>query len=471
MKSTIISSTLIRLSCVCFILGSATAQAQSISKFESFEVPFSAQSLWNSKPANPVFDDFVIPTSSYFPAMQEGKYSTHCFLATAKDAPMQVKPPVGKKGIYDADAESSSEEITIPHWPADLVPAEGGDGHADIFDTTSGIIYSFWQLKKVDGVWRTTHVGWMPLNGSGWGDPAHYHQGSRASGVPSCAGIIRKHELNDGDDMYHHALAISLTNNALSPSPAYMFPATIADAGAKRNTGKIPEGALMMLPPDFDTSTISNAELRKVANTLKVYGAYVVDMNYGTPFLVYVEIGSGLRIHKNGWDNKAGQELHVIREGLRMVKSASSWIDGNGQTFTPNKNLNLLSMRGPWVPSNGKPLAKFVPTKQAVVFQNTDSPVIQTNYSDRTMPAVDWAKPQKGQRYTLKAVTSGGAKLRFKLIDKDTKKQAYDSQDLQNNETVTFDWPVDNFYPIVVVTSGVGDTSSARGILLRATDK
>lgn len=440
-------------------------------EFNSFEKPFNANSLWNSRPVNPVFDDFVIPTSNFFPAMQEGKYSTHCFLATEKDGPMQIKPPIGKKGIYDADAETTSDEITIPHWPAELVPAEGGDGHADIFDSTSGIIYSFWQLKKVDGVWRTTHVGWMPLNGPGWGDPAHYHQGSRATGLPSCAGIIRKHELNDGEDMYHHALAISLTNNALSPSPAYMFPATVADGGAKRNTGKIPEGALMMLPSEFDTSTITNAELRKVANTLKVYGGYVVDMNFGTPFLVYVEIGSGLKIHKNGWDNKAGQELQLVRQSLRMVKGASGWIDGNGQPFTPNKNLNLLSMRGPWSASNGKPLGKFVPTQQAVVFENTDSPVTQTNYSDRSMPAIDWAKPQKGQKFTLKAVTTGGATVRFKIIDKETKKQVYDSHELQNNDSVTFEWPVDSFYPLVAVTSGVGATSSARGILVRAADK
>jgi len=226
-----------------------------------------------------------------------------------------------------------------------------------------------------------------------------------------------------------------------------------------------------MLPQDFDTSVIKDATLRKVANTLKVYGAYVVDMNYGTPFVIYVEIGSGLKIGKGGWNYKLGQELHLVRENLRMVKAAGGWLDDNGQPFTPNKNLNLLSMRGPWVASNGKPLGKFVPTQQAVVFQNTDSPVIQSNYSDRSMPAIDWAKPQKGQRYTLKAVTTGGASLRFKIIDKETKKQVYDSRDLQNNESVTFEWPVDGFYPLVTVTSGVGDASSARGILFRSADK
>lgn len=444
--------------------------SMAATEFNTFENPFSAQSLWNSRPVNPVFDEFVIPASNFFPAMQEGKYSTHCYKATASDAPMTLKAPIGKKGIYDADAESTSQEMTIPHWPAELIPAEGGDGHADIFDTTSGIIYSFWQLKKVGDAWRTTHVGWMPLNGTGWGDPAHYHQGSRASGVPSCAGIIRKHELNDGEDLYHHALAISLTNNALASSPAYTFPATVADAGAKRNTGNIPEGALMMLPQDFDTSKISNAELRKVANTLKVYGAYVVDMNFGTPFLVYVEIGSGLKIQKGRWDSKAGDELHKVRQALRMVKNTNGWLDGNGQPFSPDQNLNLLSMRGPWINRSGKATGKFVPLQQAVVFDKTDSPLIQTNFSGRSMPDISWAKPQKGQRYTLKVIATGGAKLRFRLVDKQSKKPIYETKDLQNNETVNFDWPADDLTCFVTVTSGVGDSSSVRGVLLRAAD-
>lgn len=435
-------------------------------EFNSFEKPFDAQSLWNSRPVNPVFDSFVIPTSIYYPAIQDGKYSTRCFLATEHDAPMLLKPALGKQGINDADAEILIDELVIPHWPADLIPAEGEDGHADIFDTANGIIYSFWQLKKVDGVWRTTHVGWTPLNGSGWGDPAHYHQGARAAGVASCAGIIRSHELNDGKEMYSHALAISLTNNALAATPPYTFPATIADADAQRNTGNIPEGALLMLPADFDTSKITNAEVRKVANTLKVYGAYVVDMNYGTPFVVYAEIGSGLKMHKSGWDSAGADELHKIRLSLRMVKSASGWIDGDGKPFTPNKALNLLSMRGPWIAQNGQPLGQFVPLRQAVVFDKTNVPVVQSNYSDRSIPPSYWANPRKGDTYQLKVTATGGATLMLKLIDSQTKQTLYESPELGSEETVKFAWPTDSFTSILTVKSGVGDSSSVRGTLI-----
>ena len=464
-----VNTSLIAPALTCALI-SITLQANG-ADFGTFEKPFSATSLWNSKPVAPVFDDFVIPTSKFFPAVQDGKYSTHCYLAKESDGPMIVKGTIGKKGIYDADAENFNEQITIPHWPSELLPAEGTDGHADIFDTTSGVIYSFWQLKKNEGEWRATHYGWMPMSGSGWGDPAHYHQGSRATGIASCAGIIRTYELYDRQDMYNHALAISLTDNALSHIPSYTYPATVSDGNTSMNTGLIPEGALLMLPPEFDTALLKTPELKKIANTLKVYGAYVVDKNYGTPYVIYAEIGSGLKMHKGIWDVMAAQELQSIRKNLRMVRSTDGWIDGNGQAFTPNKNLNILSMRGPWVPLNGKLVGKFFPTQQAVVFDKTETEIVQANYSPRSIPLIDWAKPEKGQRYTLKAITTGGAKLRFKLIDKQTNKITYDSRDLNNKDTVSFTWPSDDSSPILTATSGVGSTSSVSGLLIKETNK
>ena len=55
--------------------------------------PYAANSLWNSRPVNPVFDTFVIPKSTYFPSIGSGAYSTGVFLASATDAPMTVVEP------------------------------------------------------------------------------------------------------------------------------------------------------------------------------------------------------------------------------------------------------------------------------------------------------------------------------------------------------------------------------------------
>ena len=329
------------------------ATVQNTAAWGTYSKPFAADSLWNSRPVNPVLGEFVIPTSEYFPTVASGAYSTGVFLSGPDDAAVTVTGIPGSKGLWDPDAESH-HDVTIPRWPEDVIPASGNDGHADIVDPIGGMIHSFYKLQQLDGKWVAAQYAWSKLNGRGWGDPAHYFQGARAAGVPTSAGLIRKHEIDDGDTLYRHALAMSLTFNALAPDPAYVFPATSADTNASdSNTGSIPEGALMMLPESFDTGSIDNPALRKVAETLKVYGAYVVDRNYGTPFVIYVENGSGFKLHAGGWNSNVADDLDRIRAALRQVVAADGWMDGEGNGFDVDNNLNILSMRGNWQMQSG----------------------------------------------------------------------------------------------------------------------
>jgi len=463
---------LIKLTLITAILCNHLAIAdEETGAFGTFYKPFASNSLWNSYPINPKLQDFEIPTSVYFPAVQQGKYSTGLFLAQSSDPEMTILGYPDKKGVWDPDSEAFKSNIKIKHWPKIVLPAEGGDGHADIVDVELGIIHSFFQLKLIDGKWYATQYAWSSLNGRGWGDPAHYFQGARAAAVGAAAGIIRQHEFDDGKTVYEHALALSLTYNALSASPSYVFPATSADRDAeKTNTGKIPEGALLMLPPDFDLSTIKNEKLKKIANTLKKYGAYVVDRNYGTPFVIYVESGAkefAMKKFKNLWDSDLGKELHLIRTQLRQVESAEGWVDGNGNSFIPDRNLNLLSMRGPWTLRQGNQAGEFDTFKQEVVFGKTTQLTVQENYSGRSMQIINWAKPIAGESFKLSAFSKGGATLALKIVDKSQKKVVFQSKELKNEEFETFTWPSDNFSITLIVSSGVGDGSSIRGELLR----
>lgn len=238
-------------------LVSMSPAALAATDFETPLKPFSAQSPWNARPVKPVLGDFEIPRSTYYPTLAEGMWSTGVFVASATDTPMTVLGPRDKPGVWDPDTESIHKSIVIPRWPAGVLPASGSDGHADIVDPISGIIHSFFVLKNVDGQWRAQQYAWTRLDGRGWGEPGHYFQGARAAAVPTMGGLIRTREVNDGDSVYRHALAMSLTFNALSTGPTYIFPATSADGGAeKTNSGQIPEGALLMLPPDYDLSLI-----------------------------------------------------------------------------------------------------------------------------------------------------------------------------------------------------------------------
>jgi hypothetical protein len=442
----------------------ATAAGAS-SSWGTFLKPFAPDSLWNSRPVAPVLGDFVIPKSNYYPRIGEGKYSLGVFLAKPTDDPVTVNGISSRKGVWDPDSEVRHESISIPRWPPEATPAEGSDGHADIVDPVSGIVHSFHVLRRENGRWLAAQYAWTRIDGRGWGDPAHYMQGARAAGVPSMAGLIRKHEVRNGDTLYRHALAVSLTFNALSAQPAYVFPATSADTTANRNYGVIPEGTLLMLPESFDVQRIANPDLRKVAETLKVYGAYVVDRNVGTPFHIYVENGSGFNLHGARWNSVVAAQLDRIRASLRPVISAAGWIDGNGRPYAPEKNLNLLSMRGPWRLQAGATLGIYDTWTQAVRFTEISTRTVQVNSSSRSMQAVSWANPTSGTTYRLTAVATGGARLRFQLRDRSSRQIVMDSKELGDGEMTTFVWPEHPVAPIVWAISGAGPASTVRGTL------
>lgn len=470
-----------------------TATLPGASKFGDYYTPFAADSLWNSRPVGAVFGTFSIPKSSYYPAFGAGAYSTGVFLSKDTDPPMVIYPLAGRTSVTDQDKLSGVPTITIPHWPAETLAATGNDGHADIVDPTTGIIHSFFALKQVDGKWCASMYTWMPLGGTGWGDPAHYYQGARATGVPASAGLIRRHEIDDGKPTYMHALAMSLTYNALSASPAYIYPATSADTPTSiPNTGAIPEGARMMLPPDYDTTKIANPKIRKIAETLKLYGAYVVDRNTGTPFYIYSEILPPVvpAPPPPVWDSAGAAELERIRMALRQVISATSWIDGNGVTLvrptiaakagnfalsnnatpavlglTPPSGMNLLSMRGPWTVNYRKPTT--VPGVYNSWTQTMDFPAspvrtYMSNGNGTGFSHVAWAK--MGGPMRLTSITTGGATLRVVVYSGST--VVFDSTDMPNGKVMDFTWPAGGWATVYVTNGPTGAAGSVRANLV-----
>lgn len=445
--------------------GSSAAAVCTAGNFGSFQRPFSPDSPWNSRPVNPVLGTAVIPASTYYPSVAGGAWSTAAFEASPEDAPMIVTG-TNAQGVWDPDSEVYRPTITIPHWPAETQPATGSDGHAEIIDTAAGVIHSFWGLKQVNGAWVTNQYAWTPLAGRGMGDPSHYYQGARAAGVSTIGGLIRIHEANDGAAMYKHALAMSLDFTGLSASPTYQFPATSTDSNAATtNSGQIPMGARMMLPATFNAQALATPELRKIAETLKAYGAYVVDRNTGTPFVIYVEIGADFKLHKNGWSNATAADLDTIRAALRPMQSASSWLDGNNapSTTVTATALNLLSMRGAWWRTKGTVSGEFDTWRQALVFPATSTLIEQANATGRAMNPVSWALPAAGESYRLSLAATGGATFRMTVADKVTGVMVYDSGYLADGDVVNFTWPVGTSFK--VTTWGRSGTANVESTL------
>jgi hypothetical protein len=435
--------------------------------------PYAVNSLWNTRPVDPVLGTFVVPKSTYFPTIASGAYSTGVFLAASTDQPMTV---VGRTstdtvtaGVADPDS-GGSHVITIPRWPAGVLPASGSDGHADIVDPVTNTIHSFWQLKQVNGRWTAALYSWSKLGGTGWGDPAHYYQGARAVGIPASAGLVRKQEIKDGLPAYTHALAMSLTYNALAngvSSPAYVFPATSADGSASANTGAIPEGALLMLPASFDSSGIVNADLKKIVETLKLYGAYIVDRNDGTPFVIYVENDSGFNLMPNGWDNTIASQLDLIRASLRQVVSAPAWIDANGSSaadaIKAQQNMNILSMRGPWTRQSGTAAAAYDTATQSLVFDATTTKAVHVNANNTGMTPVKWAVPAGGTNVTFKVSATGGATLRMQVGAGGV--TTTDTGALADGQSLRFAWPANGKFTLIAI-SGTDGASSVRADLV-----
>jgi hypothetical protein len=438
--------------------------------YGSFRRPFAATSPWNARPDQPVLGEATIPTSLYYPSVSAGSHSTGAFKAKETDPPVTING-VDARGIWDPDSEAYKPSITIPRWPAGVVPASGSDGHAEIVDPIAGIVHSFTRLKQVDGRWTATQYAWTALKGRGMGDPAHYFQGARAAGVAPLGGLIRTHEIDDGDTLYRHALAMSLTYNGLSAAPSYRFPATSADSdAATANIGAIPMGSLMMLPADFDAYSLATPALRKIAETLKVHGAYVVDRNYGTPFVIYVESGSNFSLHQGGWNGAAAADLQRLRAALRPLESSTGWIDGDGLAFDPQAPMNILSMRGYWYRTKGTQSGVYDTWRQAVVFPPTTLPIEQVNAGGRAYSGVEWSRPALGTPYRLSVQATGGARLRVTITDKATSSLVFDSGVLADTQTLDFIWPAQDFKLATTAYSGTaGVESTVRADLVAVT--
>jgi hypothetical protein len=455
------------------LVSAQTVATPDTTTFGTYYRPYAADSLWNSRPVQPVFGTFEIPKNSYFPSVSQGAYSTGVFLAGKNDTTAKPMTVYGLAttatvtvGVADPDI-GGSRIITIPRWPTNVLPATGTDGHADIVDESTGIIHSFWRLKRdaTNTKWTAALYSWSSIKGSGWPDPAHYYQGARAVGIPASAGLMRKHEINDGKPTYPHALAMSLASNGLAngiTAPTYIYPATSADNSAATNTGSIPEGALVMLPPTFDTSKITNADLRKIAETLKVYGAYIVDKNVGTPFVMYVENDSGFNLMPKGWDNNVAGQLDLIRSQLRQVLSAKDWLDGNGKSIgaavNAKKSLNLLSMRGAWYKTAGTVAGEYDTINQQLVFPPTGATrITQTNANNTGLSKVVWAVPKAGTTMRYDVIATNGALLR--LVVKSGSAIHFDSKDMGAGQSARFVWPA-NATVVITASSGLNTSIS-----------
>lgn len=428
----------------------------------SFYYPFAEDSLWKSRLIAPTFDESLSLKALNFPIIHEGAFSSSIFMANADDPKIKIYG-ANNQPIQNPDSNSKELYIELPHWPNGVEGASGTDGHADIIDLENKRIYSFWKLRNNNGRWEAASFAWMPLNGTGWPDPAHYYQGVRAVSTPVTAGIIRKHEGCQSDEPIMHALALSLPRESLSYTNPYVFPATTSDFNYRLNKGNVPEGSLLMLPNSFDSTNVDNKLLSKVIEALKVYGAYVVDRNDNTSFAIYVENGADIE-HSCKWSNsKYSKTLDDIRKNLKVVNGADGAVDAKGRHIYINKNLNLLSFRGPWYKTNQNSSWFFDTFTQKLKLQTNQPNEVFTSTSSSLLKVVNWAAPNSGDQYVLENTSCKGVDIKLIVVDSQDGKHDYGF--VSPSEKVKFYWAAKNFYTTLIIRVANAGSTCASAVL------
>jgi len=300
---------------------------------------FSPKSFWNTPlPASPD----THPKSDYFirllrAADPAGGFHINLHAWTIPVYPVDASTPRVKvaKRLPDHDGEGKhfyaytrpflrtcGTEHPLGHGPGfgegvpipeHATPDPAGDSHIALVDTETGLIWDMWGARRrPDGTWWSCTGMVYPLQGPGTFDPAEFaiHNGesihlygpSRASGVPTVAGLIMHHEL----------LAGRIEHKLLYACPAcahlsHYFPAIWTDGGTPNG---VPQGSVIQLDPalDLDTLPLSPAA-RTVARALQEYGAMLVD-NAGSVTLG----GEGL-----WWDSARNWEGLLEEDDLRAI--------------------------------------------------------------------------------------------------------------------------------------------------------
>lgn len=202
----------------------------------------------------------------------------------------------------------------------------------------------------VDSPDKQTVVQGQPMVLEPGGDPSwDYSYGGRidlkskgiegchgGSGLSGLGGDIRGGELT-GEAPIRHALKIGLSAD-LSFSPengGFQWPAVKADSGYEDGYGgddpRVHMGTLFALPPDFDLNSITEPDVRKVAEAMKTYGAYIVDSTGGGG-TNQIDVQNG---YQDELPNVDSAQMHDVFANLHIVTNSTEQTPGGGTMKTP----------------------------------------------------------------------------------------------------------------------------------------
>jgi hypothetical protein len=160
------------------------------------------------------------------------------------------------------------------------------DGVVVVHDKPTGKPHQLRQYDWNNGKPRAGQYRTWPIKGLGHGVKPGDRIGTSASGVAAMFGLLRGEEINVAGRPVQHALQMVLPRTNPSTcnvmiGKTFKLPAVSMDggwAGTNVNTGNIPYGALMALPPAVSIAGLGLSEPgKRLAQALRDYGIYLVD--------------------------------------------------------------------------------------------------------------------------------------------------------------------------------------------------
>lgn len=201
-------------------------------------------------------------------------------------------------GIYNADASTPRRMMSCrKNWgrcpftglsvplTVDMVPPTGSDAQIAVIDWSTRTVYEMWQYTWSDGDPSASWGALTSFDADGLTRPPHGTGSSRGSGFAVLAGVVRTHEIRQGEIRHALEFSTSKCQRGVFREPAFTTDGTSDSADA------IPEGARVQLDPSLDLDAIPGitAGEKIVARALQIYGAYNVDCG-GAPMAIGFEL-------------------------------------------------------------------------------------------------------------------------------------------------------------------------------------
>ncbi len=246
--------------------------------------PFDPTSPWNTPiPSNPPIDPYsemIIARLKHECHHLIGSFTVWTTPLFVIDASRSLKATVFIQGncvnpILDPYETRVIQGIPIPEgvWPD---PSK--DGHMLLVDPKLRRSWSFTQARQLSRTtWSVYGINTWDLNGMGYRSPflgrLSCSDGSRGSGFPLIAGLIRPEEIEAGRIRHALVFASPINQKGIFCSP----PASTTD-GWREGADFIPEGARLQLDPNVDLDSLGLSPAAKVvARALQEYGMFCGD--------------------------------------------------------------------------------------------------------------------------------------------------------------------------------------------------